>query len=465
MEVSSETLSILLGPDMLARMALQIVLFCASAFFSGSETALFSLSRMDLRQLRRERSPYAETLHALLDQPRRLIISILCGNQIVNMAATVNLTGILVKLYGVEAAAWISSFVMVPLLLLFGEATPKTIAVSDPVKVSTKIVARPMRVWVALATPLNWAVRRIADPLTTLIVGREKAPENLLQIDEFRTLVEEGVVSGEMTATERALIYNLLQAGITEIVEIMTPRTRMVFIDGALPAAQAIEQFIAYRYGRVPVFRESRDNVVGFLHAEDILELTTSGADFSKTDLDEVLHPPVMVPLTKKIDEMFDYFQSHEIDAAAVLNEFGGVDGFITMNDVLEYIFGRPHPDLSRPDIFYDSEADIYEVPGEMKLIDLNKLTNFGIEDSRMTTIAGVTLRALDRLPKVGDTVALPDFAISVTAMEGHRISRLRIGRGKAEAVGETRADADRVNGGHQPGRLSPPAQKASEKD
>ncbi|MGI9418036.1 MAG: CNNM domain-containing protein, partial [Geminicoccaceae bacterium] len=114
-------------PDMIARLLLQGFLFGCSAFFSGSETALFSLSRLDLQKLRRERHPKSETLHALLDEPRRLIISILCGNELVNIAATVNMAGIMIALYGPERAGWINILVMFPLLLLLGEVTPKTI--------------------------------------------------------------------------------------------------------------------------------------------------------------------------------------------------------------------------------------------------------------------------------------------------------------------------------------------------
>jgi hypothetical protein len=163
--------AILLQPDMLLRMVLLLFLFVASAFFSGSETALFSLSRMHLRQIGRERNPQSDALHALLNQPRRLIISILCGNQIVNIAATANLTSVLISLYGIEQAAWISTVLMVPPLLLFGAATPKTIAVSDPVRISSRIVAPLMRPWVGLVAPLTAAVRAIADRITTAIVG------------------------------------------------------------------------------------------------------------------------------------------------------------------------------------------------------------------------------------------------------------------------------------------------------
>lgn len=131
-------------PDMVIRITLQGVLLFGSAFFSGSETALFSLSRLDLHRLRREKSGTVETLHALLDQPRRLIISILLGNELVNIAAAANMAGILVALYGAEYAGWINVVVMVPLLLLLGEVTPKTIAVSNPVTISSRFVAHPM---------------------------------------------------------------------------------------------------------------------------------------------------------------------------------------------------------------------------------------------------------------------------------------------------------------------------------
>lgn len=440
--------------DMIVRLVLQAALFAASAFFSGSETALFSLSRLDMRKLRRERNPHSETLHALLGQPRRLIISILFGNALVNIAAAANMTGILVRLYDVDRAPWISALIMVPLLLLLGEATPKTIAVSDPVRVSTRIVARPMSVWIVLSAPFNAAIRRIADRITSAIVGAQKAPENILQVDEFRTLVEEGVVRGELSATERALIYNLLQAGSAEIVEIMTPRTRIAFVDGDLPMPEIVASFMRHRRDRVPVYRNNHDNIIGLLFAEDMLQLVLDKVDVAGLTLEKILRPPIMVPPTKKIDEMFDYFQSHDAQAAVVLNEFGGVDGFLTMNDVLTYIFGRPQAELVGPDIVYERDTDTYEVPGEMKLVDFNRLTNFGLEDARMTTLGGILFRHFDRLPQAGDAAALDDVRLTVIAMEGNRVARVRASRAKpAEAVMpvEAAAPAPDDSGGDRP--------------
>ena len=416
--------------DMIIRLCLQALLLCGSAFFSGSETALFSLSRLDLQRLRRERHPHSETLHALLDQPRRLIISILCGNELVNIAAAANMTGILVSLYGVERAGLISVLVMVPLVLLFGEVTPKTIAVSDPVRITTGVVARPMNLWVRIVAPLVWVIRGVADRITTLIVGEEKAAENILQLDEFRTLVEEVASEGELNATERALIYNLLEAGDTEVVEIMTPRTRTAFLNVETSVPEMVEQFRRFRHPRVPVFRQHRDNLVGFIHAEDVLRLLLDKTDLSPLQPEDLMHPPIVVPLTKKVDEMFDFFQAKNARAAAVLNEFGGVEGFVTMKDVLTFIFGQISGDVTGQELYQERDENHYEVHGDMKLNDFNNLTNFGIEDPRMTTIGGVAFRHLDRLPRVGDSVTVEGIVITVTDMDEHRIARVRVSRG-----------------------------------
>jgi CBS domain containing-hemolysin-like protein len=412
-------------PDMLIRLLLQALLLVASAFFSGSETALFSLSRLDLQRLRRERHPRVETLHALLDQPRRLIISILCGNEIINVAAAANMTGILVALYGDGRAGLLNMLIMVPLLLLFGEVTPKTIAVSDPVKVSTRIVAVPMSIWVKLVAPLRWVVREIADQVTTWIVGEEKSAKNLLKLDEFRTLVDEVVKTGELTSTERALIYNLLSAGSIEVVEIMIPRTRVLFINANSSVTQIVSKVRDSECTRLPVFRDSRDNVVGFIHAEDILSLVLDGTDLESVKLEHILRPLVAVIPTKKVDEVFDYLLAQKAQAAVVINEFGGVEGLITVRSALEYVFGQVAGAVAGAGLYERQEDGAFVLPGDMKLTVFNELTGFGMEDPRMTTIGGVILRYLDRVPEVGDEVRLDGIMLRVLEMSGLRVSRV----------------------------------------
>jgi CBS domain containing-hemolysin-like protein len=420
----------LLAVEMLARIALQLALLMASAFFSGSEVALFSLSRLDLDKLRRTRHPKSTALYDLLEQPRRLIISILCGNELINVAAAANMAAILVVLVGVDHAGWLNLLVMVPMLLLFGEVTPKTIAISNPVKISTAIVATPMTAWVKLVSPLRWAIRQLADQLTTRLVGSETEPENILQVDEVRTLAQALEQSGELRIEERILVDTLLEAATTEVIEIMVPRTRVLFISVETPVAAALAQIRAARHSRVPVYRNHRDNLAGFLHAEDFLPLSLDGADAEAQRLVDLLRPVVVVPPTKRVDEMLEFFRAQGVEAAAVVNEFGGVEGFVTIKTVLDFIFNPVSGGSPRPEQFQGSLPDSYEVPGEMKLDQFEDLTNFAVSDPRMTTIGGLVYRHLDRLPVAGDSVVVEGIRFEVLAMEGHRIARLRAQRG-----------------------------------
>jgi CBS domain containing-hemolysin-like protein len=416
-----------LQPHMVLRYILQIMLLIGSSFFSGSETALFSLSHVDLQQLRRSGHQRAGILQDLLDEPRRLVVSILCGNELVNIAATTNMTGILVILYGETRAGIITILVMLPLLLLFGEVTPKTVAVSNPGRVSSAIVAVPMYYWVKIITPLRWLIRLVSDRITTWIVGPQRSAEHILQIDEFRSLIEDVAEEGKLNSTARMLINNLLSAGNTEIVKIMTPRSRTSFLDADQDMDELMNTFKKLRHSRVPVYRQHRDNLIGFLYAEDVLEIHLQGRDPSEIAVEELVRPPAVVPLTKKVDEMFDYFQKSHTRAVAVLNEFGGVAGFITIRDVLRYIFGELATKKEEEARVQEVAPHVYELPGDVKLTELNRLTGIALKDPRMTTVAGVAFRHLDRLPREGDRITVDNITITVQEMDAHRIARVRL--------------------------------------
>lgn len=417
-------------PDMVLRIVIQLLLLSASAFFSGSEVALFSLSRMDLDRLRRERHPQASNLFGLLEQPRRLIISILCGNELVNVAAAANMATILLALFEETRAGIINLLVMVPLLLLFGEVTPKTVAISDPVRLATRVTAAPMAVWVRLVAPLRRVVRLLAESLTTRIVGEEASRENILMADEIRLIAKELEERGELRLEERALVDSFLEAGATEVVEIMRPRTRMAFVSASATVPEALARFRAVREGRLPVYRGQRDNLVGMLWAEDFMQLVLDGTDLETVALDELIRPPVVVPPTKKLDEVLDYFRAHDVPAAVVMSEFGGVEGLVTLRMLLDAMF-RPvtgaHLD---PERFAGPGPGTFDVPGDMKLADFNLLTGFNVDDPRMTTVGGLVYRHLDRVPDVDDRVSIEGIGFTVLEMDDLRIARVRAGRG-----------------------------------
>ncbi|MBT8126816.1 MAG: HlyC/CorC family transporter [Gammaproteobacteria bacterium] len=423
--------------ELILRCVLQVFLLASSAIFSGSETALFSLSRIDLQKLRQTRDRHSESIHAMLDEPRRLIISILCGNELVNIASAVNMTGILLLVFSGQDVGWINIAIMVPLLLLIGEVTPKTIAVSVPIKFSTRVSARILPRWIMFITPLREAVRLVADRITTYIVGEDVARENILQPDEFRTLLEEGEETGIIDATERVLVDNLLEAAETDISRIMTPGPRIRFLDASLPVPELIEEFRKYHHPRIPVFEEHLDNVIGLIRSEDILKLVRGGDDLRQVSLDMILQPVHFVPPTKKVDEMFDYFQAHDTRVAIILGEYGEVLGIVTMKDVLTFIFGEISGAMEGEEYYKEEDENSYIVPGDMRLSDFYNLTNFDIEDAVMSTIGGVAFRLFDRLPAAGDKVSSEGYEFVAKEVKGLRISKLLV-RKLAEGIDST---------------------------
>lgn len=434
--------------DVVLRLILQVFLLAGSAFFSMSDTALFSLSRVNLQQLRQRRHPQADTLHALLDHPRQLIISILCGNELINIAASVNLASILLTLYGrPEAAALANILIMFPLLMLCSEVTPKTVAVSNPMRFAADVVARPIAAWVKIVAPLRVVVRAVADRLTSLIVGHERAAKNILRVDEFRTLLDDVAERGEVSAVERTIIDNLLAADDTEIVQIMVPRPRIRYLSDAMSMPEIFEAFRRFEYARVPVYRENRDTVIGILHAEDVLQAVLSGREPRDISLDELLRPALFVPPTKRIVELFALLSAEETNCALVLNEFGGIDGFVTLNDVIGFIFGDLVASDSHRPTYVEESAQSFLVSASMRLEAFDRLTNLGLTDSRMATIGGVVYRVLDRVPAAGDAVDLPGCRAIVVEMDGKRISKLRItkaGATSGDAAPEATAEDSR---------------------
>ncbi|MCK5697922.1 MAG: HlyC/CorC family transporter [Gammaproteobacteria bacterium] len=413
--------------ELTLRCLFQVILLISSAVFSGSETALFSLSRIDLQKLRQSTNKDSESIHAMLDEPRRLIISILCGNELVNIASAVNMTSILLLFFAEQNIGWINILIMVPLLLLIGEVTPKTIAVNFPIKFASRITAKILPRWIIIITPLREGIRFISDYVTTLIVGENVDRQNILQPDEFRTLLEEGEETGIIDATERILIDNVLEASETDISRIMTPSPRIMLLDAELPVAELIEQFRAFRHPRIPLYKGHWDNVIGFIHSEDLLKLIRGGGKMDDITLDMIMKPADFVPPTKKIDEMFEYFQTHNTRVAIILGEYGEVLGLITMKDVLTFIFGEISGAMEGMEYYREDDDNSYIVPGDMRLTDFYNLTNFDIEDQVMTTIGGVAFRLFDRLPAINDSIDHEGYKFTIKEIKGLRISKVMV--------------------------------------
>jgi CBS domain containing-hemolysin-like protein len=219
----------------------------------------------------------------------------------------------------------------------------------------------------------------------------------------------------------------VLEASETDIARIMTPGPRIQFLDADLPVPELIEAFRGYQHPRIPVYQGHWDNVIGFIHSEDILRLVRGGGDLGQVTLEMILKPAHFVPPTKKVDEMFDYFQDHNTRIAIVLGEYGEVLGVVTMKDVLTFIFGEITGKMAGLEYYQEEDENSYIVPGDMRLTDFYNLTNFDIEDPVMATIGGVVFRLFDRLPKVGDNLRHEGYEFIVKEVKGLRISKVQV--------------------------------------
>jgi CBS domain containing-hemolysin-like protein len=271
----------------------------------------------------------------------------------------------------------------------------------------------------------------VADRVTTFVVGEHVGRENILKADELRTLMADSEETGVIQASERVLIDKVLEAAETDVARIMTPGPQIRFLDGDLPVEELIEEFRSYRHPRVPVYRGHWDNVIGFLHADDLLRRINADADRSRIQLREILRPAHFVPPTKKVDEMLEYFQRFNTRAAVVIGEYGEVLGIVTMKDVLSFIFGEISGKMRSQEYYQEEDNDSFTVPGYMRLADLRTLTNFDIEDPLMNTIGGVALVLFGRLPRVGEKVFFADYEITIKEVSGMRITRVRVSRGR----------------------------------
>ncbi len=310
------------------------------------------------------------------------------------------MAAILIMLVGADDASWVNIVIMVPVLLLVGEVTPKTIAVTFPARFASQLTAPLLPKWIKLITPL-------------------------LAPDEFQTLIEYGEADGALSATERVLINNMLDANQVEVVEIMTPRTRIQYLNTDKSVEEMIETFRQWKRPRVPVVENHKDNVIGMLHSEDVLKLVESGEDLSKLDIRSILQPARFVPPTKKIDQMFDYFQAHNTRVAIILSEDGGLVGLVTLRDVLMFTFGGISSSSQLDEIL--QHEGTFNLTGDMRLRDFNDMFHTDFHHPRTTTVAGLVFSLFGHLPQEGDSVGYQNLIFTVTKMVGLRIQSLQL--------------------------------------
>lgn len=403
------------------------ILMLLSGFFSSSETSLFSLNKLQLEQMRRDDNPSIGLIERMLSEPRRLIVTILIGNEFVNVAASVISAAIVIKLFGAENKM-INLFIMVPILLLVGEITPKTLAIRNNVAFAT-VQSRPINLFARLITPLRWLIRIIAEWFTTLIVGRELNRSSIVTRDMVRTLAQEAVGDGVLDKNEARYIEQIFDFGNQTVDDLMTPRSNVDFLRSDMPVTEMVKELKRTRHTKVPVYTEHRDEILGILHARDLLAADLYALEKSPEGLTEILREAYFVPESKSVSDLFHSFRKRRLSVALVVDEYGGVTGLICMEDLMECIFGDiPSPsDIASETDMAVAHDGSRRVDGALTIAQFNEEFGTAIDESEFETIGGCLLHEFGELPEEGASIGMSGFSFTVEEVEANRLKTLLV--------------------------------------
>jgi len=407
-----------------------VVLIVASAFFSGSEAAMISLSRLHARGLEEREVPGSAALVRLLEDRNRLLTSILIGNTIVLLAADSLATWLLIRI-GVPNAALVSTVVMTVLLLVFGEIVPKRVAVADSERWAIRLAPLLGRVaWVM--RPLSAAFLFTTDLVVRLLGLSASGTGPFVTEDDIRTIVDVGVEQKVLEEQEREMIHSVIQFGDTIVREVMTPRPDIVAIELAASGRRALDLVIAEGYSKLPVFEATIDDIVGVVHDRELLIALANGT-LAHTSLRALMRPVSLVPESKRISELLREMQRGKFSLAIVVDEYAGTAGLVTMEDLLEEIVGeiRDEHDENEEEairLIGPSEAT---VDAGTNVEDVNARLGLDLPHEDFETIGGLTVGIFGRLPLEGEEVDAGDgVTLRIERTRGRRILAVGITRG-----------------------------------
>jgi len=310
-----------------------------SGFFSGSESALFSLSLMQRERIRRSKNKKAAVIDRLLMHPKQLIITILMGNDLVNIAASVVATYLFISILG-EHGKWATIVIMTPLTLLFAEVIPKTFSVAHNERVAP-FVSGPLYLFSKLITPLRWIFNESANLIIKFLgFEKQKAPAAIME-DDFRDMVDLSHKEGELKKMEKELIHNVFEFSETHVFEVMTPVEKMFCLTEDMDIDTILKHIKKTPFSRIPVCKKTADKITGILYVKDLLKVKSKKISGQTKLLPKICRKPFFIPETKMVDELFYILKQKHTHIAICLNEQRMVSGLVTMEDLLEELFGE----------------------------------------------------------------------------------------------------------------------------
>jgi CBS domain containing-hemolysin-like protein len=410
--------------DLLIFLVPLLFLLAISAFFSGSEAALYSLTRPQVRTLE-ERSPAGRLVGKMLKTPRKLLVTILIGNLVVNIFATSTATAILLEAFGQRGVGY-AFLIMSALIMAFGEIIPKVVSLRWSTRMSVLSII-PLRVFHVIVTPLRLPLSWISDGIISWLRRRLGRPKPHLAWDELITAVQIGRTSGAVELFEYEVLSNVLAFREKIVKEIMTPSIDVVSQPVTASRAELLQAFLVNGYSRIPIHGESHDDITGILHIKDVIE-PDAAAD--EQALRALLREPFFIPETAPIDDLYKELQSRQSHVAVVIDEYASFVGIATIEDILEELVGEIR-DARDPKVepFMRIDEKRVVVPGTMEIDDFNAEFGTNIIDEEHETIAGYVTGFTGRIPREGEVFEEGGLRFQIISAQPNRIRKLRVER------------------------------------
>ncbi|MFB6103175.1 MAG: hemolysin family protein [Haloplanus sp.] len=401
-----------------------LVLIALSAFFSSSEIAMFSLARHRVESLVEEDVPGATVVQELKSDPHRLLITILVGNNIVNIAMSSIATGLFAIYLSQGQAVLAATFGITTLVLLFGESAPKSYAVENTESWALRI-ARPLKYSELALMPLVVVFDYLTRVINRVTGGRSAIETTYVTRDEIQNMIQTGEREGVIEEEEREMLQRIFRFNRTIAKEVMTPRLDMTAVPKDAAIDEAIETCVQSDHERIPVYEGNLDNIIGIVTLRDLVRQNHYGE--GDVDLTDIVQPTLHVPESKNVDELLEEIQDNRMRMVIVIDEFGTTEGLITLEDMVEEIVGDIlEGDEEEPFEFVDD--DVVIVRGEVNIDEVNEVLNLDLpEGEEFETLAGFIFNRAGRLVEEGERIDYDGVTIRIEQVDNTRIMKARI--------------------------------------
>lgn len=413
-----------MDPSDVTQIIILLILLLLSCFFSSAETSLTTINKLRIRSLADENVKGAKTVVKLIEDPSKMLSAILIGNNVVNLSASSIATSLALDHFG-SVGAGIATGIVTIMILIFGEITPKTLATIHAEKLALQY-AGIIYFLTQLLTPVIYIVNHISLAILRLLRVDPTKKVSAITENELRTIVDVSHEEGIIESEERRMITNVVDFGDSLAKDVMVPRIDMEFADIDLTYDELVNAFLIEKFTRMPVYQETRDNIVGIVNLKDVFFYQGKKEDFC---LKDIMRDPYFTYEYKKTSELFIEMKKESIPLAIVLDEYGATAGLLTLEDLIEEIVGdiRDEYDSDEEDSIQCISENEFIADGNTKLNDINEIIGLHIESDDYDSIAGHIIGLLDHLPSQGETVEDDHVIYTVDAVDKNRIDKVHI--------------------------------------